>query len=270
MKELRAFQVFNNVAELNEFTSEVLSTFSLKEIDRNLLVLISQYSVKVYGVCWLKVQTMADNLEVSYKTVQRSIARLVKKGIIQRVGMFRVKTGGCGASLTVMSPEVLTEREEATEPTPEGFHLTVADKETIPTKAKTSLKEKNVESAHEFTTSKVVKVLDNAYSLSVNNELGIDHLLASGVPMEFAISTLSYFDAPKVYKLWSKVQLATRKHAPDLVDTVEIAVSSVRASVLANKVKRIRDFNGYFYGVVAQKLSTAQRSLKCKLFNFLQ
>ncbi|WP_141542354.1 helix-turn-helix domain-containing protein, partial [Bacillus toyonensis] len=147
MKELRSFQVFNNKAELNEFTSEVLSRFSLKEIDRDLLVLISQYSVKVYGVCWLKVQTMADNLEVSYKTVQRSIARLVKKGIISRVGMFRVKSGGFGASLTVMSPEVLAQREEAVEPTPEGVHLTVADKETITTKAKTSLKEKNV--AHE-------------------------------------------------------------------------------------------------------------------------
>ncbi|MGE7864898.1 helix-turn-helix domain-containing protein [Bacillus paramycoides] len=266
MKDLRAFQVFNSVAELNEFTSEVLSTFSLKEIDRNLLVLISQYSVKVYGVCWLKVQTMADNLEVSYKTVQRSIARLVKKGIITRVGMFRVKTGGCGASLTVMSPEVLTEREEATEPTPEGFNLTVADKETIPTKAKTSLKEKNVESTHENADKDVV----NHDSLQGNNELGIDHLVASGVPMEFAISVIPYFDATQIYKLWSRVQLATRKHAPDLVDTVEIAVSSIKASVLASKVKRVRDFTGYFYGVLAQKLSTAQRSLKCRLFNFLQ
>ncbi|PFJ12931.1 transcriptional regulator, partial [Bacillus cereus] len=41
-------------------------------------------------------------------------------------------------------------------------------------------------------------------------------------------------------------------------------------SILASKSKRVRDFNGYFYGVLAQKLSTAQRSLKCKLFNFLQ
>ncbi|MED1410090.1 helix-turn-helix domain-containing protein [Bacillus paramycoides] len=263
MKELRAFQVFNNIAELNEFTSEVLSTFSLKEIDRNLLVLISQYSVKVYGVCWLKVQTMADNLEVSYKTVQRSIARLVKKGIITRVGMFRVKTGGCGASLTVMSPEVLTEREEATEPTPEGFHLTVADKETIPTKAKSSKDNTYVEEPTPGVNS-------NYSSSQGNNELGINHLVASGVPMQFAVSTLPYFDATQVYKLWSKVLMATRKHAPDLVDTVEIAISSIKASVLASKVKRVKDFTGYFYGVLAQKLSTEQRKLKCKLFNFLQ
>lgn len=92
----------------------------------------------------------------------------------------------------------------------------------------------------------------------------------AGVPTDFASTAISYFDATKVYKLWSRVQLAARKYAPDLVDTVEVAVSGLRASVLASKAKCIRDFNGYFYGVLAQKLSTAQRSLKCKLFNFLQ
>ncbi|PEO60965.1 hypothetical protein COI41_21940 [Bacillus toyonensis] len=84
------------------------------------------------------------------------------------------------------------------EPTPECFDEFPAHTDTTPSKPKTSLKDSNVESAD--------KGLYNVNTLQ-SNEIGIDHLVASGIPQEFAISTLPYFDAIQVYKLRSRVQL---------------------------------------------------------------
>ncbi|WP_235713348.1 hypothetical protein [Bacillus mycoides] len=86
--------------------------------------------------------------------------------------------------------------------------------------------------------------------------IGIDHLVASGIPQEFAISTLPYFDAAQVYKLWSRVQLATRRHAMDLPeeDVLEQAISSIKALVLNVKTKRERNRVGFFYSIAVNKL----------------
>ncbi|EJR03173.1 helix-turn-helix domain-containing protein [Bacillus cereus] len=251
MKELRKYQSFNSVAEMDNSISEYLSVYKLKESEYTVLWKIASYSCKFVGVSYLKVQTLADLVHYSKRTVQRSLKRLTELGIITRVESFKPVKGGHSAFINVINPfeshTVLSPQEEAEEPTSECTDEVPAHIDTI--------------------TFKTNPKDNKPY---VTPELDINHLDAIGVPTQFSIAALPYLDVQAVYKLWSKVQMAAKKHAPDLVDTVEIAVSSVRASVLANKVKRVRDFTGYFYGVLAQKLSTAQRSLKCKLFNFLQ
>ncbi|MBJ8053373.1 helix-turn-helix domain-containing protein [Bacillus cereus] len=250
MKELRKYQSFNSITKMDNSISEYLSVYKLKESEYTVLWKIASYSCKFVGVSYLKVQTLADLVHYSKRTVQRSLKRLTELGIITRVESFKPVKGGHSAFINVINPfeshTVLSLQEEAIEPTPDCADEVPAHIDTITSKAKISNNKTYVD------------------------ELGLAHLDAIGVPTQFSIAALPYLDVQAVYKLWSKVQMAAKKHAPDLVDTVEIAVSSVRASVLANKVKRIRDFTGYFYGVLAQKLSTAQRSLKCKLFNFLQ
>ncbi|WP_242479877.1 helix-turn-helix domain-containing protein [Bacillus cereus group sp. N21] len=116
MKELRSHQVFDSLDQLNEFTDKVLAQVEMNELDRSVFIMLSRYSVKVLGVCWLKVNTIAEALEVSYKTVQRSLARLVNKNIIKRVETMRAVSGGYGASLTIMCPIGLSYREEDVEP----------------------------------------------------------------------------------------------------------------------------------------------------------
>ncbi|MES9699853.1 helix-turn-helix domain-containing protein [Bacillus sp. JJ927] len=250
MKELRKYQSFNSVPEMDKTISEYLSVYKLKESEYTVLWKLACYSCKFIGVSYLKVDSLADLTGYSKRTIQRALKCLSELGIITRINQFKPVKGGYSASITVINPYeshlAKSPCEEAVEPTPEYIEEPPSHTDTITYKTKISK--------------------DNTYV----DELGIDHLVAAGVPAEFASSAISYFDATKVYKLWSRVQLAARKYAPDLVDTVEVAVSGLRASVLASKAKRVRDFTGYFYGVLAQKLSTAQRSLKCKLFNFLQ
>ncbi|MGI8277454.1 helix-turn-helix domain-containing protein [Bacillus mycoides] len=250
MKELHKYSQFKSVPEMDKSVQLYIEKYNLNERDLTVLWKLASYSCKVVGVSYLKTNTLADLTGYVRRTIQRSLKSLADKGIITRHSQYKPVKGGYSASITVInlyeSHFAKSPCEEAVEPTPECIEEPPSHTDTITYKTKISK--------------------DNTYV----DEVGIDHLVAAGVPTEFAISAISYFDATKVYKLWSRVQLAARKYAPDLVDTVEVAVSGLRASVLANKVKRVRDFTGYFYGVLAQKLSTAQRSLKCKLFNFLQ
>ncbi|AXO97424.1 MULTISPECIES: helix-turn-helix domain-containing protein [Bacillus cereus group] len=268
--ELRKYSQFNSINEMDDSIQQYLEKYDLSERDLTVLWKIASYSCKFPGVSYLKVDTLANLTGYVKRTIQRALKSLAEKGIITRVESFKPVKGGYSAFITVINPFDShidkSPREEAVEPTPEYIEEDLTHRDTINLKAKTLNNNTYVEDA--ITPAPRVSVMSN--TLSSNNELGVDHLVASGVPMEFAITVIPYFDATQVYKLWTKVEMAARKHAPDLVDTVEIAVSSVRASVLANKVKRVRDFTGYFYGVLAQKLSTAQRSLKCNLFNFLQ
>ncbi|KAA0768571.1 helix-turn-helix domain-containing protein [Bacillus sp. TE8-1] len=250
MKELRKYQSFNSITEMDNSISEYLSAYKLKESEYTVLWKLACYSCKFIGVSYLKVDSLADLTGYSKRTIQRALKGLSDLGIITRINQFKPVKGGYSASITVINPYeshlAKSPRKEAAEPTPEYIEKHPSHTDTITYKTKSSK--------------------DNTYV----DDLGIDDLISADVPTEFASLAISYFDATEVYKLWSRVQLAARKYAPDLVNTVEVAISGLRASILASKAKRVRDFNGYFYGVLAQKLSTAQRSLKCKLFNFLQ
>lgn len=64
----------------------------LNKTDQNVFYLISQHSVKYYGVSYMSNATMGKKLECSPRTVQRSIAKLLKLGAIE-VFAARRKTG---------------------------------------------------------------------------------------------------------------------------------------------------------------------------------
>ena len=64
----------------------------LNKTDQNVFFLISQHSVKYFGVSYMSNATMGKKLECSPRTVQRSIAKLSKLGAIE-VFAARRKTG---------------------------------------------------------------------------------------------------------------------------------------------------------------------------------
>ncbi|PFV61136.1 transcriptional regulator [Bacillus cereus] len=247
MKELHKYSQFESVDEMDKSIQMYLEEYDLGERDRTILWKVACYSVKFKGVSYLKLQTLADLTGYAKRTVSRAMKSLTDKGILTRIDQMRTVNKGQGASITVINPygsqPVESTLENATEPCEKPSESPISSCESI--------------------TYKTKSPKDNTY-------VELAQLDAIGVPTEFSTVALAYLDTVNVYKLWSRVQLAARKHAPDLVELTEIAVSSVQASVLASKVKHVRDFTGYFYGVISQKLTQAQRSLKCRLFNFLQ
>ncbi|MYL30745.1 hypothetical protein GLW03_13005 [Halobacillus halophilus] len=135
MKELRKYEVFQSLGELNEFSSNVLERFDLNENTRRVFVLLTKYSVKIKGVSYLKVQTIASHLELSYKTVQRSLKKLGDLKIIQRVKQLRTVKGGLGASLTIMCPNGLSYREAPLNTDNKYNLVPFEERETVPAKA---------------------------------------------------------------------------------------------------------------------------------------
>lgn len=284
--ELRKYSQFNNINEMDKDVQKYLEKYDLSERDLTVLWKIASYSCKFPGVSYLKVDTLANLTGYVKRTIQRALKSLTEKGIITRFESFKPVKGGYSAFITVINPfdshVDKSPREEAVEPTPEYIEEDLTHRDTINLKAKTLNNNTYVEEdeksdfpiwdGSQTRNQKIInesgqKDMCNVNTLQGNNELGLTHLVASGVPSEFAISALPFFDATVIYKLWSKTLLAVRKHATSLPeeDIIEQAVSSVKALVLNMKTKRVRDHVGYYYSVAVSKLAHCQR----KISNFL-
>lgn len=252
MKELRKYESFKSVTEMDNTIDKTLKEYKLKDSERVILIKLSQYSCKFVGVSYMKNQTLADSAGYSKRTVQRALKRLSELGIITRIEQKRAKTGGYGAFICVINPFEchlkLSSRREAEKPCEDSTEKQTEENETIIPKA-------------------------NLQELNKRNELDVSYLDNSHIPTEFLNAIKPFIGSAKeVYSLWGKVLLAQRKYAPDLLEYTEIAIQAFKQSVFAKKMKRIRkDFKGYLFGVLSNMLSVEQRRYnRANLWNWLE
>lgn len=104
MKELRKYQSFNSITEMDNSISEYLSVYKLKESEYTVLWKLACYSCKFIGVSYLKVDSLADLSGYSKRTIQRALKGLSELGIITRINQFKPVKGGYSASITVINP----------------------------------------------------------------------------------------------------------------------------------------------------------------------
>src|SRR5699024_5241888 len=104
MNYLTEYSTFNNTQELNAAIGDhiELNQHELNETARDVFMLISQYSVKYNGVAHLKIDTIANIIGKSGRTVQRAIRTLEQLGMIERLEFMRNVTGGNGANIYVI------------------------------------------------------------------------------------------------------------------------------------------------------------------------
>ncbi|KZR56953.1 helix-turn-helix domain-containing protein [Pseudobacillus badius] len=238
MQELRQYETFESVSEMDEYISKVFTHFELKKIERELLWLLAGHSVKFIGVSFLKLDTMAEALKVSKRTIQRALKALGELGIINRVRTIRPKRGGFGSSITQICPVELSIREEAPEPAPEGIKEPSQGKETFSFKA----------------FSKDIKYIRQEV------EIDYSYLEAFGIPTQF-IDTVKPFVTPEeAFSLWGKVNAVADRHAPAVINIIKPAIEAFKASVLAYKQKRVRkSFGAYFWGALVGVFAVEQR-----------
>jgi hypothetical protein len=99
LAEARKLSLFGNDLKAMDWTIDKFKMLLNKYIRRgkkNLFAVIEhlrKFSCKTRGVSFCKVSTMAEALDLSERTIQRIITRLVDLGLIKRVSMMDKKTG---------------------------------------------------------------------------------------------------------------------------------------------------------------------------------
>lgn len=246
MKELRKYETFKSIAEMDNSIDLYLKKYTLKDSERVILLALSRYSCKFVGVSYLKNATLSEVTGLSVRTVQRAYKRLSLLGIVVRHEQFKPVKGGHSAFITTIIPyeshTVLSSSEEDDKPTRGNDEESPHENETITHKANPN--------------NKYIRKRDTV-------ELDTTYLESSHIPTEFINAVKPFINSAKeVYSLWGKVLLAHKKHAPSLLELTEVAVSSFKQSVFAEKMNRIKkDFRGYFYGTLTRMFAVEQRRL---------
>ncbi|ASN05298.1 helix-turn-helix domain-containing protein [Virgibacillus necropolis] len=229
MNYLSQYQPFNDKHELNEAVSDHLSRckYDLNETDRDVLMMLSRYSVKYAGVSHLKVTTIANTVGKTKRTVQRTIRKLERLHIIETRSFLRKVTGGLGANIYVfLSPSVassMTPRTSTETPTPVKDSAQVAENEPI---LFTNEKELLRNTSH--------KAPYKAFKDAVNTFAGND-------------------SQPLVSKLYGVYLAQTKalKQAYEESELIDVAIQAINATMHASKRKAIRNVPGYYNGVIS-------------------
>lgn len=231
MQYLTEYQTFQSKTELNDAVNEHLTRhrYDLTDTDRDILQMISRYAVKYPGVAHLKADTIAQAIDKSKRTVQRSIRKLERLGIIERLPFIRKISGGYGANVyRVISP--VSPREQAAEPCQSTDKPAKIANEPI-----TSFKQQNTN-------------LVNTYA---NAPQPTTHY---GKFRQLIAATLGNVDKQLIYRLYGVYKGQStpllRTNTNDKATVEAIGLQALKTAIFATKRKKIRNLAGYYNGVL--------------------
>lgn len=137
MNYLNEYAMFDSVKEMDEAINLHIrrNRYELNETDRDVLMMLSRYSVKYKGAAHLKIDTIAAAIGKSGRTIQRSLRKLERLNIIERKEFIRKKSGGHGANIYVILPvdvaADMSDREDTDKPNDSGEEKADDQAETI-------------------------------------------------------------------------------------------------------------------------------------------
>ncbi|WP_433596562.1 helix-turn-helix domain-containing protein [Lysinibacillus xylanilyticus] len=104
---LATYTTFNSVADMDKSVEDHMAVhyYGLTESERAIVFKLASHSLEYPGVCHLKASTIAEALEISTKTVYRSVKKLVELGIIEKLQSTKLN-GIKGASIYRILPYV--------------------------------------------------------------------------------------------------------------------------------------------------------------------
>ncbi|EON70155.1 helix-turn-helix domain-containing protein [Lysinibacillus sphaericus] len=116
---LAAYTTFESIADMDKSVEDHMAThyYDLTESEHAIVFKLASHSLEHPGACHLKAATIAAALDVSTKTVYRSIKKLAELGIIEKVPGTKLN-GIKGASIYRILPYVpssVSQRETADE-----------------------------------------------------------------------------------------------------------------------------------------------------------
>jgi DNA-binding Lrp family transcriptional regulator len=228
---IKQHQSFNDLEDLDRAVRAFLYRFKgeLSEGTIKVLKCIWRHSVKVIGVSFAKYDYIAENVNLSRRTVIRAVNKLEEYGIIKRVPTVR-QNGKRGVNLIVIQPIDLPLTEEVM--SPQSDTADVTSKETENKQCSLCEKKKIRHNVNEPTLAE----LDPTFT-------------PSNVNKEFVKAASPFFGAYKIYDLYKRVLIAYRKSqiSRPLDDLIDRVLEAFKTTVYAFKMGKIRTFEGYFY-----------------------
>lgn len=114
---LAQYETFNSVQEMDKQVEQHIQQhfYELTESERAIVYKLASHALNYPGVCHLKASTIAKSLEISTKTVYRSIKKLESLGIIKKQSTTKEK-GGRGANIYIILPNQSETCESHNEP----------------------------------------------------------------------------------------------------------------------------------------------------------
>ncbi|NLO90311.1 MAG: hypothetical protein GX088_08345 [Clostridia bacterium] len=254
LKELKTFE---NKQQINETVRAFLyqHKHELTPTAVNLLKIISRFALKIPGVCWTKIGTLADLAGKTSRTIHRALNQLEELGIIERRKTIR-RNGGYGHPVIIILPQDVT---------PDVISdLSHREKETK-TDVSTDEQPKN-EPETKISKTKSLRVNKN------NNDKRIDDIpldesfVNKNIPREFVDQAKIGFDALEIENLWKRVEIASRKTNYFLMNETEVAIEALKETIKAYKRRRIRKtLGGYFYKTTVAIMKENIEEYECEM-----
>ncbi|GAB1798606.1 helix-turn-helix domain-containing protein [Priestia megaterium] len=238
---------FNEIEEMNAtvrlYKDNIISAVKRTDVQARLIALLEllkRHSCKQIGVSYMCKNTIADKLEVSYKTVQRLMKKLENLGIIRQVPMKR-KTDMLQTSnaVLIMPIEDVTDKS-----TPKESQKCPAIKTTSNSLKQNINNKRNTASPSQ---TKVVKSFSKA------------NFIAHWVPERFANLTSCYYnESQTIQELWKVVKqcnrvvnYATSERAFTPQQELTIGIRAFKEFVMKVKENtKMQNKFGYFNGIV--------------------
>ncbi|MGH1142155.1 helix-turn-helix domain-containing protein [Bacillus pseudomycoides] len=241
---------FKEIEELNKtvraYRDIIRMSIKRTDVQSKLIVLLEilkRHSCKYVGVSFLCKNSIADMMEVSYKTVQRLMKKLVNLGMINQVSMKRKKDMLQTANAIIIQPIV----EEVSDKQPAKSPTKCPTIKTTPVSLKQNIKDINKRNSNENsnTTEDNIKQAD---------------FVAHWVPERFVSLTSSFYSESKtIQELWKVIRQCNRivnhttgDKAFDKDQELTIGVKAIKEFVMKIKsgAKMKKGKFAYFNGIV--------------------
>ncbi|MEN3132488.1 cytosolic protein [Bacillus cereus] len=148
--------VFTDVEELNKvvrtYKDDIRTSVKRADVQARLITLLDilkRHSCKYVGVSFLCKNSIADMMEVSYKTVQRLMKKLVNLGMINQIAMKRKKDMRQTSNAIIIQQSV----EEMSHKNPAEMAAKCPTKKTNTISLKQNIKDINIRKEDEFLSS---------------------------------------------------------------------------------------------------------------------
>jgi hypothetical protein len=259
--DIQQYQSFQTLTDLNESVRAFLYRHKAELSDGTVKVLkfIWKHSCKVLGVSFAKYDYIANNTEISKRTVIRAVNTLEAYGVLKRIPT-KKPNGKRGVNLLVLQAVEGTSLPDMS-PQSDTVHVTLTELD----------KPNNTNASQSISESEALKKQcsfqenkDKEHSNNVKkSEPTLEQLDVSytpkHIPSAFVDAVKPFLNAYGIYRMFGVVQSAKR-YMGLLEVSIDVIIDAWKQSVFAYKAGKIKkDLGSYFYGTLCAMFAIESR-----------